>query len=281
MAAASRLATINTETTEITEKSTDHDSDYSSFRSVGSVGSVLKLDMRNSPFKRTLVAAYFSALEVRGAFAGMIGGPAFGRATDDYDAYWRQRAPGAIQPRFEIIAAGIEPGASVLDVGCGDGVMLERLGAIKNVRGIGIDVSAEAVARAQARGVDARVQTLGGLGQVFDHVVLSEVVEHVARAEQLVADAWAATRKSLWLTFPNIAYFPHRLRLVAGKFPVQWVVFPGEHVRFWSVPDFTAWLRSLSLNPSFIVASNGFTFGRAHRLWPNLFGNQIVVRCDR
>jgi len=83
------------------------------------------------------------------------------------------------------------------------------------------------------------------------------------------------------LTFPNLAYFPHRLRLLSGKFPVQWVVFPGEHLRYWSVPDFTAWLASLSLPRPQVIASNGLTLARLHRLWPNLFGNQIVVRCDR
>jgi len=116
---------------------------------------------------------------------------------------------------------------------------------------------------------------------ITDHVVMSEVVEHVADAERLVRDAWTMARKTLWLTFPNIAYFPHRLRLLAGKFPVQWVVFPGEHLRFWSVPDFEAWLVGLSLPVSRVAASNGFTFARLHRAWPNLFGNQIVVRCDR
>ena len=68
---------------------------------------------------------------------------------------------------------------------------------------------------------------------------------------------------------------------MSGKFPVQWVVFPGEHLRFWSVPDFRAWVTSLSLPTPSITASNGFTFAGIHRLWPNLFGNQIVVRCDR
>ena len=113
----------------------------------------------------------------------------------------------------------MSPGASVLDIGCGDGVMLQFLMETRNVRAVGIDVSAEAVSRACARGVDARVQMLGDLaatGETFDHVVMSEVVEHVADAERFVLDAWALTRKTLWLTFPNIAYFPHRLRLLSG-----------------------------------------------------------------
>lgn len=240
--------------------------------------------MRDSTLKRALVEAYFNWREVTRAAAGMMRPPAFGGRVDDYDAYWRHRQPGSVQPRFSIIGDAIAPRSSVLDVGCGDGVMLELLIETKQVQGLGIDVSPEAVGRAVARGVDARVQMLGDLAassQTFDHVVMSEVVEHVADAERFVADAWTLTRKTLWLTFPNIAYFPHRLRLAAGKFPVQWVVFPGEHLRFWSVPDFRAWVTSLSLPSPAMIPSNGFTCARLHRIWPNLFGNQIVVRCDR
>jgi methionine biosynthesis protein MetW len=240
--------------------------------------------VRDSVLKRTLVGAYFNAVEVGHAMAGMVRTPAYGRVVDTYDEYWRDRAPGGLQPRFEIIEAGVTRGSSVLDVGCGDGAMLEFLQTAKAVQGVGIDISAEAVARACRRGLDARVQTLGDLrqaGDMFDHVVMSEVVEHVADAERFVLDAWSLARRSLWVTFPNIAYFPHRLRLLSGKFPVQWVVFPGEHLRFWSVPDFTAWLASLSLPPPHVRASNGLTLAGLDRAWPNLFGNQIVVRCDR
>src|SRR6185295_18949070 len=123
----------------------------------------------------------------------MARAPAYGRVVETYDDYWRARAPGGLQPRFEIIEAGMKPGASVLDVGCGDGAMLEFLQTAKAVKALGIDISAEAVARACRRGLDARVQTLADrrlAGEAFDHVVMSEVVEHVADAEHFVLDAW-------------------------------------------------------------------------------------------
>jgi len=239
--------------------------------------------MRDSALKRTLVSTYFSALEVRSAIGGMTRTASFGRRLD-YNAYWQHRGPSALQPRFDLIAAALRPGESVLDIGCGDGAMLEHFARTRAVRCVGVDISSAAVALAQRRGVDARLDTPADLlrdGETFDHVVLSEVIEHVADAERLALDAWALARRSLWITFPNIAYFPHRLRLLAGKFPVQWAIFPAEHLRFWSVPDFALWLRSLELPPPQLVASNGFTLARLHRVWPNLFGNQIVARVDR
>lgn len=238
--------------------------------------------MRDSRLKRLLVREYFNAREVASALAHMFGAPTFG-ASIDYDAYWVSRAPGSVQPRFEIIASSIVPGESLLDVGCGDGAMLSYL-AGRGVRGIGIDVSAEAVRRAHVRGLDARLLHAADLvasGDVFDHVVASEVVEHVADAERFVRDLWRMTRRTLWITFPNIAYFPHRLRLLAGRFPLQWAVFPGEHLRFWSVPDFRAWIASLGIPSPCLTPSNGLTTASLHRCWPNLFGNQIVARIDR
>ena len=241
--------------------------------------------MRESALKRVLVSAWFSGLEARRGVSQAFHAANYTGTPIDYERYWRERADGAVQPRFEIIAAGVSRSESLLDVGCGDGALLAYLRERRGVQGIGLDVSREAVSRARARGVDARHGTLSTLGSdagpSFDHVVMSEVVEHVADAETLVRDGWARARRSLWLTFPNIAYFPHRLRLACGRFPVQWVVFPGEHLRFWSVPDFREWLDGLGLPPAAMIPSNGLTLARLHRAWPNLFANQVVVRIDR
>jgi 2-polyprenyl-3-methyl-5-hydroxy-6-metoxy-1,4-benzoquinol methylase len=99
--------------------------------------------VRDSALKRTLVDAYFSGRELRQALAGMVRRPVYGARVDGYDGYWRHRTPGGLQPRFEIIGSEIVRGASVLDVGCGDGVMLEHFQLTRGVKAIGIDVSAE------------------------------------------------------------------------------------------------------------------------------------------
>jgi methionine biosynthesis protein MetW len=242
--------------------------------------------MRDSAFKRFCVSGYFSAREVLGAVRGMLSVPEFSVQNTNYNEYWQNRAPGGVHPRFEIIAKHLRSGESVLDVGCGDGAMLEYFAAARDVHCVGLDISAVAVQRARARGVDARAQNLGEfcteVGPVaFDHVVISEVLEHVVESEKIIAQAWNLVAKTMWLTFPNIAYFPHRLRLLAGRFPVQWVVFPAEHVRFWSVHDFKWWLKRLGMMEPRMYASNGLTIFGLHRMWPNLLGNQIVVQLNK
>lgn len=242
--------------------------------------------MRDSPLKRFLVAGLFSARELWTGLRGVHGQPACELAAPDYDAYWRSRGPGAVQPRFEIIARHLEAGTTLLDVGCGDGAMLEYLAATKQIRGVGLDISAVAIAMARRRGVEAYVGTLAGLhrqrpSSCFQHAVMSEVLEHVADPETLLLQGWDLTSETLWLTFPNIAYFPHRLRLLAGKFPVQWTVFPGEHLRFWSLPDFRHWLLRLGMPRPRFYPSNGIVLFGLHRGWPNLLANQIVARVDK
>ncbi len=241
--------------------------------------------MRDSALKRSLVRGYFSAREVVAALRGAVVDPAWRATGIDYETYWAEREPGSVQARFEILAGQLDRGETLLDVGCGDGAMLEYLARERGIRGSGLDISTRAVEAALRRGVDARVQTLADFRRDttarFDHVVMSEVLEHVPDPESFVRDGWALATRALWLTFPNIAYFPHRLRLLCGRFPVQWVAFPGEHLRFWSVPDFRRWLAALGLPASAWYPTNGVTVAGLHRAWPNLLANQILVRIDR
>lgn len=239
--------------------------------------------MRDSVLKRSLLTVYFSTKEVLSGLQGMAAQPSFQYGHIDYDEYWRQRSLSGIEPRFTIIADHIEIGARVLDVGCGDGAMLEYLAKTRKTKGLGLDVSMVAIEKAKQRGVEARLQSLADLhrqseSSSFDHVVMSEVIEHVADPEQFVLNGWDMCGNTLWLTFPNIAYFQHRMRLLSGKFPVQWVYFPGEHLRFWSIPDFYHWISQLDLPAPVMYPSNGIRLFNLHKLWPNLFGNQIVVR---
>lgn len=204
----------------------------------------------------------------------------------DYDEYWLIRPENDMQPRFPIIADSIEKGSRVLDIGCGDGACLAYLKQTKNVTELGIDISKVAVERARLRNVNARVQMLSELFSIvepasYDYVIMSEVIEHVENPEEYVVTAYDLAAKQLILTVPNIAYWPHRLRLILGRFPVQWVYHPGEHLRYWSASDFNDWivdlLKDKKVTGLSFVSSNGITWINAHKRWPNLFGNQIVV----
>jgi methionine biosynthesis protein MetW len=203
----------------------------------------------------------------------------FGIESLSYDLYWRARGDHQVVARFPIIAQYLCKGETLLDIGCGEGTGLAYLVRRAGVVGSGIDISEVAVQLARAKGVDARV--LDATSPAFqpehpyDTVLISEVLEHVSEPERLLETVRPYVRTRLILTFPNIAYLPHRLRLLLGSFPVQWGWHPGEHLRFWSLSDFTWWLDQLGYDVAQVKASNGIR--GLYKLRPSLFGNQIVI----
>jgi methionine biosynthesis protein MetW len=214
--------------------------------------------------------------DIQFAFANISQMPRATLTRMNYEEYWRARGYHGFQPRYRIIAELIKPGSSVLDIGCGDGWLLEHLTQTRNVKGFGIDVSPEAVRMARERGVTAEVEDVltWQPSKEYDYVVLSEVLEHLPNSEVVINKVQHCFRQAIIASIPNIGYYPHRLRLLFGRFPVQWSFHPAEHLRFWTVIDFSKWICSFDLEVDAIHSSNGFLV--LHKYWPNLLGNQIV-----
>lgn len=222
---------------------------------------------------------------------GITAKPSFLSACIDYDQYWEFREFCPFQPRFPFIEKQISDNSNVLDIGCGDGGTLAYIKSRKTITELGIDISEVAIAKARKLGINCRVDDLFKLADEntsqgrWDFVILGELIEHVANSEEFLKAAWKVCGQTLILTFPNIAYLPHRLRLLFGRYPVQWVHHQAEHLRFWSLKDFADWLETLQLPQATVrrtfIPSNGFTMMNLHRVCPNLFANQIIVFIDR
>jgi methionine biosynthesis protein MetW len=170
----------------------------------------------------------------------------------DYDAYWRQKGgdrPGQLSTwrlrRARVFAALLQPGDSVLDVGTGDGAVLEYLVRQRRIVAQGIDVSPAAVEFCRARGLDVAAADLTTPDAIpagtWDYAILSEVIEHLPDPEALLDALRTRVRRGILVSVPNTGYVAHRLRLVLGRFPLQWIVWPGEHLRFWTMGDFYWW----------------------------------------
>lgn len=196
----------------------------------------------------------------------------------DYDTYWDQRPADVFQPRFEIIAQLLPTGAEVADIGCGDGSLLRYLERRRNVAGFGVDISTTAVEVAQRLGTNASVADVTDPGfslpRRVDYVVLSEVLEHIADPEAVLIGLRASTGRFAIVTLPNTGYIEHRLRLLFGRFPVQWLFHPGEHLRFWTIADFRMTAGATGYDVTRIQPALGW-FPLA-RLWPSLFASQLV-----
>lgn len=196
-----------------------------------------------------------------------------------YEKYWNARSKSSHRPRHNIFSEWIADGASVLDVGCGDGAFLNFLKGQNRGLGLtGIDISEQALSAARERGFQvfqADVSnTLPFKDKTFDYSVCSEVLEHIANSEDLLSEMRRISRKAVLVSIPNIALWKHRCRLFfLGSFPIQWLLEPREHIRFFSVKDFIKTVNASGFTVRKIKVSSGTRIMKS--IWPNLFADQV------
>jgi methionine biosynthesis protein MetW len=147
---------------------------------------------------------------------------------------------------FEVIASWVQPGETVLDLGCGDGALLELLQTERGARGWGIELDPDNVIAAIGRGINVIQSNLeeglsGFENGAFDHVVLSRTLQTVRHTEGILAEMLRVGREAV-VSFPNFAYWKNRDAVMAGRMPVsddlpyQWYDTPN--VRFFTIADF-------------------------------------------
>lgn len=204
----------------------------------------------------------------------------------DYGRYWKRRRGGNDsvfsswqKQRADIVISLVKPGSTVLDIGCGDGSILKYLKEKANISGIGIDVDQSVLDRANQLGIKTikidvnKISELQSLPTV-DYILGFEIIEHMPNPEKIIHYLSEKTRNGFIFSTPNTGYYTHRLRLFFGKFPLQWVVHPGEHIRFWTVTDLKFWVKSLNFSLNKIVLYEGLPF--LNKILPKLFSMGMV-----
>ena len=202
-----------------------------------------------------------------------------------YDEYWTARDEEVVLPRWQIAAAKIPDGASVLDVGCGSGGFLRYLGSERpNATLRGTDISPQAVREANDSGLDAFVADLTRepLDREYDYITAFEVIEHIHEAELALQTMLAATKHQLIMSLPNLGFVDHRIRLgLFGRFPNTNLKFHAkEHIRHWTVRDFTEWVGHFGLEVVEVEGQYGPPWG-PWKTHPSLFSPQVVYTLER
>ncbi len=204
----------------------------------------------------------------------------------DYDAYWDSKARSGLGHlsrwrlrRAQVFASLVERGDRVLDLGVGDGALLQYIVEHKGVDGYGLDVSPKAVEFCQAQGLNVSLADINkpiaeSLDEPYDFIILSEIIEHLPDPERLLDSLRPFARKGIIVSIPNTGFYHHRLRLLFGRFPLQWVVTPGEHLRYWTRADFHWWARQMGFTIAREVPYEG-TPGLRDAL-PGLFAAAFV-----
>ena len=130
----------------------------------------------------------------------------------------------SLRPDLRIIADFIPAGARVLDLGCGDGALLEHLMQTKGVTGRGIELSEAGVLACVRRGLTVRQGDLKeGLvdypASSFDYVVLSQTLPFLDDPGMILTEMLRVGRAAV-VSFPNWGYWQCRLGLLlTGRMP--------------------------------------------------------------
>ena len=201
-----------------------------------------------------------------------------------YDFYWATRKPGMVFERHRRIVDFIDDGDSVIDLACGEGTLLQQIKQRLPKSDIrGVDVSQTAIDYCAERGLDVSKGNIDDpaftLEGKHDHIVISEALEHIVNPEDLLRKLKGNYNKSIIVTIPNTGYFMHRLSLLLGTFPVQWIHHPAEHLRFWTLSDFKHTLKTLGYERHKLHSIKGVGF--LERIWPSMFSAQTLYILER
>jgi methionine biosynthesis protein MetW len=182
------------------------------------------------------------------------------------------------------IAHWVTPGSRVLDLGCGDGAMLDYLQRHKQCRGYGVEIDDAKIPRCVQRGVNVIQQNLeDGLAMfaddAFDTVLCLSALQMMKHVEEVLRDVARVGREAI-VSFPNFAHWPHRLSLLLGRMPVseslpyQWYDTPN--LRCATIRDFEELAREVGLEVLECVAlAEG---GSPVDFLPNWRGSLAVFR---
>ncbi len=196
-----------------------------------------------------------------------------------------------MRPDLAIINDLVNPGARVLDLGCGDGELLAHLQHRKQVTGYGLDVDADNIATCISKGVNVLEQDLNqGLANFaddsFDMVVMTDTLQSVMYPHSLLQDMLRIGQECI-VTFPNFGNWRCRAQLatrgvmpVGGHLPYNW--FDTPNIRLCTFKDFETLCHDTSLRIiERFVTDAGYHNGPLINRFPNFFGTIAFYRLGR
>jgi len=160
----------------------------------------------------------------------------------------RQHAAVLI-PDYSRIVTRVEAGSRVLDLGCGQGDLLQRLVKERGVKGVGVEIDEDAVVECIHKGLSVFQGDLDeGLSdygdQSYDYVILDQTLQVIRRPELVIEEMLRVGKKAI-VSFPNFGHWKVRWQLLrsgqmprTAKLPFYWYNTPNIHLL--TISDFIA-----------------------------------------
>ncbi|QGG79229.1 methionine biosynthesis protein MetW [Litorivicinus lipolyticus] len=182
----------------------------------------------------------------------------------------------------------VQPGARVLDLGCGDGTLMAHLMAHKACTGYGLEIDRDCIISAVSKGVNAIEQNLDeGLSmfgdKTFDTVIMTQALQATQRPDLALAEMLRIGQEAI-ITFPNFAHISHRIQLgILGRMPVskalphQWYDTPNIHLSTFKDFERLCHEQGADIIERQVMTRTGLGQTLA-RLRPNLLGDLALYR---
>ncbi len=184
---------------------------------------------------------------------------------------------GLLRGDHRVILDWVRPEAFVLDLGCGDGELLDLLVREKGIRAQGIEINEQAIYQCVARGLSVFHEDIdNGLADYgdksFDYVILNQSLQQVRKLDTVMQEA-LRVGKMVIVGFPNFAHYSARLQMfflgrapVTPALPYEWHDSPNLH--FLSISDFRDYCRKRGIR---VEKAACITETSEMKILPNLF----------
>ncbi len=177
----------------------------------------------------------------------------------------------------------IKPNTRVLDLGCGDGTLMQHLQENYNIVGYGLEIDHKKIVQCIEKKINVIQADLNkGLGQYFadnsfDYVIMSQTLQATERPDQLLLEMLRVGKEAI-VTFPNHGHWKNRISLaLSGKMPVtrtlpyQWYDTPNTHLC--TLRDFEILCKNKDIQIiKRTVVDHSHEQGLLMSYFPNLFG---------
>jgi methionine biosynthesis protein MetW len=194
---------------------------------------------------------------------------------------------------LQVIASWIDPGGTLLDLGCGSGDLLHALNEQRRVAGTGIEIQEEKVLRCIEKGLtvihgDIFEEIRDYPDGSFDYVILSQTLQQVYEPDKLIREMLRVGRKGI-VSFPNFSHWRNRMQFfflgrapVSKELPYQWYDTPN--IRVIPIADFHRFCRTAGfrvLRSTSIRTHHHDVHGRVIRFLPNLLATYGIFMIGR